>query len=252
MKKFFSLIVCAVLYTAGASAQTSETTPLYIINGEKITAFDGSQLRGKTVTGYRVINSEKDGKPRTIHLIDTSDSKTPAQSSTNVSVSGDTTTVTTCRVIRLNKDGKPATGGTDASADGNKKTVSTTSVYVQRDSTGTTNPIIIIDGKRYEGKLDDIDISMIKSIDVYKADSYKAKQFDEEGKTNVMVVNLKKGTDDFILFVNGKRVTRDEMEKLPPEKIKSANVYKAGTKKAIEMAGEDGKKRSVLSMKVKE
>lgn len=251
MKKIFILIACAVLYAAEAVSQTAETETVYIIDGEKITRFDGSQLKGKTVAEYRVVNAKKDGTQKTIHMIDTSDGKLSNLSGTIVNVSGDTTAITECRVIRLNKDGKPVTDSAEASADGRKRTVSSTNVYVSRDSTGTKKPLIIIDGKEYNGKISDINVNTIKSIDVYKAGSDMAKQYAGKDTVDVMVVTKKEKSDDFIFYVNGIRVTKADFEKLPSDKIKSMDIYKPGSKEAIEKAGEEGKKRCVLSFKMK-
>lgn len=58
MRKLFITLLIAVITVASASAQKKTAAPQYIINGQRVEHFDGSQLRGKIVSSY-VVDSEK-------------------------------------------------------------------------------------------------------------------------------------------------------------------------------------------------
>ena len=55
MKKFFVLTFIALFVAAASYAQEN----VFIINGEKIENFDGSQLTGKKIISFNVIKNEK-------------------------------------------------------------------------------------------------------------------------------------------------------------------------------------------------
>ena len=55
MKNFFVLTFIALFVAAASYAQEN----VFIINGEKIENFDGSQLTGKKILSFNVINNEK-------------------------------------------------------------------------------------------------------------------------------------------------------------------------------------------------
>lgn len=46
--------VCALALGSSAMTSQADTVNVYMINGEKVTNFDGSQLCGKTVSDYRI------------------------------------------------------------------------------------------------------------------------------------------------------------------------------------------------------
>lgn len=55
MKKFFVITFIALFVAAASYAQEN----VFIINGEKIENFDGSQLTGKKILSFNVIKNEK-------------------------------------------------------------------------------------------------------------------------------------------------------------------------------------------------
>lgn len=55
MKKFFVLTFIALFVAAVSYAQEN----VFIINGEKVENFDGSQLTGKKIISFNVIKNEK-------------------------------------------------------------------------------------------------------------------------------------------------------------------------------------------------
>lgn len=46
--------ICALALSATPVQAQADTVNLYIINGEKVTNFDGSQLVGKTISDYKL------------------------------------------------------------------------------------------------------------------------------------------------------------------------------------------------------
>ena len=49
--------VCALVLSSNSIASQGDTLNVYIIDGEKIENFDGSQLVGKTVSDYKTMTS---------------------------------------------------------------------------------------------------------------------------------------------------------------------------------------------------
>lgn len=230
MKKIIIIAVCAILHGATALSQTADNATVYIINGEKITNFDGSQLKGKTVTEYRIGTAEKDGKRTTIHFIDVSDGTNADSPCTKGKM----------LCIQKSKDASSEECAGNSEGKGVKGNID------------VNKALLIVDDKEYDGKISDISPNDIKAMNIYKPGSDVAKKYGEKGKNGVIYVHRKGETDDFIYFANGIRMTKADFNKLSPNKIKSLDIYKAGSKKAIEKAGEEGEKRTVLYFKIKE
>lgn len=222
MKKIFIFTACAMLYAASAMSQTADKNNVYIINGEKVTNFDGSQLIGKTVTGYRITNAEKDGKHTTVHTIDTSN----ATSAGTLGVQG--------RVLNIRGTEGDATGDTGKG--------------------GTLNldkALVFVNGNKYDGKLSDISSGDIKSMNIYKPGSEVAKQYGEKGNNGVIKLTTKKAADNTVWYMDGKRVDEAEVMKLKPSEIKSIEVLKSGSTEAIKVGGEEGKTHNYMMVKLK-
>lgn len=69
--------VCVLSLNASAMAAPTDTLDRYVINGQKVEKFDGSQLVGKNVSDYKVIvaDGNVDGKVLRMHLIRTDGQK---------------------------------------------------------------------------------------------------------------------------------------------------------------------------------
>lgn len=64
--------ICAVAVSAEARTVKSDTVDYYLINGERVSNFDGSQLVGKTIKSYYVdIVNMKNGNTVRAHTIST-------------------------------------------------------------------------------------------------------------------------------------------------------------------------------------
>ncbi len=69
--------VCALSLNASTMAAPTDTLDRYVINGQKVEKFDGSQLVGKNVSDYKVIvaDGNVEGKVIRMHLIRTDGQK---------------------------------------------------------------------------------------------------------------------------------------------------------------------------------
>lgn len=178
-----------------ANAQTAkiDTVTMYVINGEFIKNFNGSQLSGKTIETY-FIDTTESWNNRVIvgHAITTTDAKPiPGQG---------------IRIIKLddeilNPNGTPST-----------------------DNTGM--PLTIVDGAEALAPPAPDDII---SIEIFEPGSEKAKKYGKKGENGVMYVTTKKlGADaaEQIVIIDGKKSTEAELKALEQGKIKSVTVLK--------------------------
>ena len=88
--------------------------------------------------------------------------------------------------------------------------------------------LVIVDGK--EMSLDEFSKMNAKDIagmKVYKAGSKVAESYGEPGKNGVLWITTKANkTSENIYFIDGRRVEKDEVDKLSPNKIASMTVKK--------------------------
>ena len=133
MLTFIMSAICAVSLNASTAAAQADTLDRYVINGQQVEKFDGSQLVGKNVSDYKVVvaDGEVGGKVLRMHLIRT-------------------------------------------------------------------------DGQKVK------EIKSAKTADVTSA----------------------------VYFINGKKGTKDDLNKIKPESIASMTVYKPGSKEAVELSGQ--------------
>ena len=88
--------------------------------------------------------------------------------------------------------------------------------------------LVIVDGKEMSSdefcKMNAKDIAGMK---VYKAGSKVAESYGEPGKNGVLWITTKANkTSENIYFIDGRRVEKDEVDKLSPNKIASMTVKK--------------------------
>jgi len=135
----------------------------------------------------------------------------------------------------------------------------------------SSEPLYIIDGEEFQGKLDNIDPDDIKSIDVLKGES-GIKAYGEKGKNGVIVIRTKnaaskslqgkidnsqlgsnnnsdrmslkspEGTPPPLFILDGKEVAT--LDDISPEEVESINVLKG--KSATNLYGEKGKNGVVV------
>lgn len=88
--------------------------------------------------------------------------------------------------------------------------------------------LIIVDGKETAfNDISNLKTDEIASMEIYKADSKVAKSYGEKGEKGVMMITTKTNkTLENIYFIDGKRVKKEDVDKLSPNKIASMNVSK--------------------------
>lgn len=159
---------------------------VFIINGEKIENFDGSQLTGKKILLFNVIKDDK-GDVYSIHtdeILPDSLRNRPYKVSTEFHY---ITKDTLANGNNLNKSEKAG-----------KREVEVTKFDVLN-----SKPLIILDGKEYTGSINDIKSGDINSINVYKPGSDVANAYGEKGKNGVLKIFTKASKDNVLYVVDG-------------------------------------------------
>lgn len=165
--------VCAIALGTNAIASQTDTLNVYIINGETIENFDGSQLVGKTISDYKTMISS--------------------------SISNGVTSVTKMHVIKT--DGKQIKSASNYSVVTNGE-ISKVSIagldgeYSLADiqvNEGAKEMEIYIDGKKSsKADMGKILPEKISSMNVYRAGSAEAIKYTGSKDKNVIIVELKK------------------------------------------------------------
>lgn len=217
MKRLIFLALSAMLLCLMASAQENH----YFIDGKRVENFDGSQLVGKTVKHYDLKRLEH----VIIHNIFTTDDW--------VKIEG-TNSATTVRVLSAEEaaaQGIPLTPGSM--------------------KTSMRNPLIIVDGQEFTGNIySDIGTDNIKSMNVYDADSEVAKSYGDKGKNGVIKIFTEKMPEAVTYFINGKKASKADFNKLSPDSIKVIKVLKRGSAAAIQ-ASPDGNTNDIYMISTK-
>ena len=218
MKRFIITIFCAALFMASSSAQTSETTEKYIIDGREITNFDGSQLKDKVILDYKI----EPGTECFVHRITTADSLK------NLKVRLDGWKIDIPKIF-------------DEGANKGKY-----KLVIKKDKL-----LYIVDGVEKKNGLEGIDLTNIASVTVFKPGSKEALSYGEAGKNGVVIIKTRK-EDHIVYIINGKNATKIEVDKLAPNLIKNVIVMKKGSKAAVKLAGKkDGNQNDYISIELK-
>lgn len=231
MKKFFVLTFIALFVAAASYAQEN----VFIINGEKIENFDGSQLTGKKILLFNVIKDDK-GDVYSIHtdeILPDSLRNRPYKVSTELHI---ITKDTLANGNNINKSEKAV-----------KREVEVTKFDMLNLN---SKPLIILDGKEYTGSINDIKSGNINSINVYKPGSDVANAYGEKGKNGVLKIFTKASKENILYVVDGKSATSQEVKDIAPSKISNIVVLKRGSKAAMEH-GEIGKTHDICIIKTK-
>lgn len=228
MKKFFVLTFIALFATAVSYAQEN----IFIINGEKIENFDGSQLTGKKILSFIVIKNDN-GDIYNVHTDD---------------ILPDSLRNRPYKVTELHLITK------DTLANGNNINKSEKAVKREVEVTKfdmlNSKPLIILDGKEYTGAINDIKSGDINSINVYKPGSDVANAYGEKGKNGVLKIFTKASKENILYVVDGKSATSQEVKDIAPSKISNIVVLKRGSKAAMDY-GEVGKTHDICIVKTK-
>ena len=229
MKKFFVFTFIALFVAATSYAQEN----VFIINGEKIENFDGSQLTGKKILSFIVIKNEK-GDIYNVHtddILPDSLRNRPYKVSTELHL---ITKDTLANGNNINKSEKAV-----------KREVEVTKFDMLN-----SKPLIILDGKEYTGSINDIKSGNINSINVYKPGSDVANAYGEKGKNGVLKIFTKASKENILYEVDGKSATSQEVKDIAPSKISNIVILKRGSKAAMEH-GEIGKTHDICIIKTK-
>lgn len=192
--------VCALVLGASAMTSQADTVNVYMINGEKVTNFDGSQIVGKTVSNYRigVATNNATGEVSKVHIIET----TKPVSSFIVNgdhISGkdvlyivDGVKTSSLDFIKIKQEN---IGSMTVCKAGSKEAMEWTddeNVNVIKFETKKEN-VYIIDGKQVSSdefsKLKPKDLSAMK---IYKSGSKEAAKWIDDKDKNVIIIELKK------------------------------------------------------------
>ena len=229
MKKFFILTFIALFVAVVSYAQKN----VFIINGEKVENFDGSQLTGKKIMSFNVIKNDK-GDVYTIHtdeILPDSLRNRPYKVSTELLY---ITKDTLANGNNINKSEKPG-----------KMEVEVTNFDMLN-----SKALLVVDGKEYNGSINYIKPGDINSINVYKPGSDVANAYGEKGKNGVLKIFTKASKDNVLYVVDGKPATSQEVKDIASSKISNIVVLKRGSKAAMDY-GEIGKTHDICIIKTK-
>ncbi len=221
MKKLVTLAVVALVATMVSYAQS----PVFVIDGQRVEKFDGSQLTGKKIISFNV---NKVGDTELYSVV--TDSSLP-----------DNLKDKSYRVVGSHTEvyHQDAAAG---KADKNKVTSEVSVISGQ--------PLVVVDGEIYEGALSELKSDDIASISVYKPGSEVAKSYGEKGTNGVMKVFTKATIENKIFVLDGKRVTYKEIANIPVDKVAGITVLKRGSKEALAF-GAEGKTHDIYKMTTK-
>lgn len=114
----------------------------------------------------------------------------------------------------------------------------------------TPKALFVVDGKEYNGSINDIKPGDINSINVYKAGSDVANSYGVKGKNGVVRIFTKASKENISYEVDGKPATSQEVKDIAPSKISNVVVLKRGSKAAMDY-GEIGKTHDICIIKTK-
>ena len=201
MKSILIAALCAVAFTAQAEEAKRDTIHKYTIDKQAVEHFDGSQLEGKHIAKYIIAYKENGNVVEKHHVIYTGNED--------------------AKIVMITKDNDNLSGGEE--------------------------PLIIVDKK--EMSKDDfakLPPEEITHIYVLQPESQAAIEvYGEKGKNGVIEVTTKNATTasthDPLIIVDKKEVTKEEYEKIAPEKIDHIDVLKPESQAAKELYGDKGK-----------
>ena len=201
MKSILIAALCAVTFTAQAEEAKRDTIHKYTIDKQAVEHFDGSQLEGKRISKYMIAYKQGKGVVEKHHVIYTGD-----EAEKTFTIEGD------------------ANGP----------------IVVSK----MLGPLIIVDGKESSNE----EMALIKSEDVasvyvFEPGSEVAKSYGEKGSKGVIKVTTKSANvtivSDPLVIVDGKEISKKELEKINPNDITHMAVIKSGSK-AAEQWGSKG------------
>ena len=165
--------VCALALSATSVQTPADTVNLYILNGEKVADFDGSQLVGKTVSDYKIMTATSSSNG-VVTVTKVHNICTDGRQAKNVSVTQESKSV----------------GGTSVNSisvgEGHNEIAGTVTVK------GSDPAIVIINGKpSTREELVKMNPKHISEMQIYKAGSEEALKWTKDKTMNVIVIKKK-------------------------------------------------------------
>lgn len=262
MKKIIFLSVfCAVSLCAAARPAQTDTVDLYVIDGQKIAGFDGSQLVGRSIKSYDVTTAvPESGKKKVyrMHNITTvpgliyfnGPGMTGSRDLEELKgkISG----------IDLENLEKQLSGVlSDADFEKLENALRIAEKKLDMDRSGIlkgvpldirmAKPLIIIDGSAVDSLPQSVSPEDISSVTVYDPGSKSASEYGDRGKNGVIEIRTRNAADADtavkpLIIVDGKEISYEKFSKLDldAEQIKSMTVYKnpEDTKKYTDNPGQ--------------
>ena len=221
-----ALALCSVPYGAEARPAQTDTLDRYVIDGEDVTAFDGSQLVGKTIQSYDVSVSKSGRTVYRVHTVTTAPSLSGLQGKlSGISLNPDALKgLEDINFAEIQKIGYGELEKLKEQIDDLKDELE---IYRNISADVMHRPLIIVDGTETGSIPDSLDIS---SVIVTKPGSKAALQYGDKARNGVLEINTRKKASldaaNPVVILDGKEVSSDVMNTLDPEKIQSVTVFK--------------------------
>ncbi len=168
--------VCALAIGGNTITNQTDTLNVYIINGEKVENFDGSQLVGKTISDYKTMTASGTSNGITsvtkMHVISTDGNsvKSVTNSSYLLSTNGEISKIS---IVGVN--------GKHSAAD----------IQTKEGAKEKEMEIFVNGKKSTKADLSGILPERIASMTVYRAGSPDAAKYTDDKEKNVLIVELK-------------------------------------------------------------
>ena len=231
MKRILITTLSMLLAVLNAAAQEN----FYVIDGKHVENFDGSQLVGMQIKFYEMKRTEH----VIYHNIFTTDDWMKIEGSPD---SVRAVSMTTQSVYNIPESGSYTIVGHS----NDSITAKTPRMRMQT----MRDPLIVLDGKIYTGKMSEIDQASIKSMNVYKPSSDVAQKYGEQGSNGVIEIFTEHLPDAITYFIDGQPATKEAFNSLSPERIKKVTVLKRGSAAATSACPE-GKTNDIYQITTK-
>ena len=231
-----ALTLCSVPYGAEARPAQSDTLDRYVIDGEDVTGFDGSQLVGKTIQSYDVSVSKSGRTVYRVHTVTTA----PSLSGLQGKLSGISLNLDALKKLEDIMDSlkgledisfaeiqKMGYGKLEKLKEQIDDLKDELEIYRNISADVMHRPLIIVDGTETGSIPDPQDIA---SVIVIKPGSKAALEYGDKAGNGVLEINTRKNASldaaNPVVIIDGKEVSSDVMNTLDPEKIQSVTVLK--------------------------
>ena len=161
----------------------TDTINRYVIDGQTITAFDGSQLVSKTIVKYDI-----NYKNTTEGVIKEHNIKTKISDPFDMFMSSDVNTDPTGKTLRTYKSSTSESGSMTSST---YKSNGFSAGELKGAFKEGEKPLLIVDDKEFNGNIEDIDPETVKSMTVLKGKAAET-IWGEKGKNGVIDIQTKK------------------------------------------------------------